>query len=56
MRGKIRMTLLDMDSDLKGKAVLADLGIKQFTLVSDANYDPIREMELKAQQVRLGKK
>jgi phosphonate transport system substrate-binding protein len=56
MRDKVRTILLGMDSDLKGKAVLADLGIKQFTPVSNANYDPIREMEVKAQQVRLGNK
>ena len=56
MRDKIRRTLLEMDSDWKGKALLADLGIKKFTHVSDANYDPIREMEIKAQQVHFGKK
>jgi len=56
LRDRVRRILLRMDSDWKGKAVLADLGIKKFTDVGDANYDPIREMEIKAQQVRLGKK
>jgi phosphonate transport system substrate-binding protein len=56
MRDKIRITLLEMDSDLKGKVVLADLGIKKFTQVNDTYYDPIREMEIKAQRVRLGNK
>ncbi len=56
MRDSVRRILLGMDSDLKGKAVLADLEMKQFTQVGDANYDPIREMAFKAQRVRFGNK
>lgn len=54
MRDKIRRTLLDMDSDPDGRAVLASLGMKQFVRVSDADYDPIREMAHEARRVRLG--
>jgi phosphonate transport system substrate-binding protein len=55
MRATIRRTLLGMESDLEGKALLAELGMKRFTRVSDADYDPIREMARKAQRVRFGK-
>jgi phosphonate transport system substrate-binding protein len=48
LRARIRRTLLEMESDLEGKAVLADLGMKQFVRVSDADYDPIREMATRA--------
>jgi phosphonate transport system substrate-binding protein len=54
MRDRIRRTLLDMDSDLAGRAVLESLGMKQFVRVGDADYDPIREMAQKARRVRLG--
>jgi phosphonate transport system substrate-binding protein len=54
MRDKIRSVLLGMESDVEGKALLADLGMKRFTRVSDADYDSIREMAQKAQQVQFG--
>jgi phosphonate transport system substrate-binding protein len=54
MRAKIRRTLLEMEFDVEGKTVLADLGMKRFTRVSDADYDPIREMARKARRVRFG--
>jgi len=54
MRTKIRRTLLGMETDAEGKVVLADLGMKRFTRVSDADYDPIREMAQKAQRVHFG--
>lgn len=54
LRTRIRRTLLEMESDREGKALLADLGIKRFAEVSDADYDPIREMLIKARQVHLG--
>jgi phosphonate transport system substrate-binding protein len=56
MRAIIRSVLLGMESDVEGKAVLADLGMKRFTRVSDADYDPIREMALKARRVHFGNK
>jgi phosphonate transport system substrate-binding protein len=56
MREIIRRTMQGMESDMEGKAVLADLGMKRFTRVSDADYDPIREMELEARRVRFGRK
>jgi phosphonate transport system substrate-binding protein len=54
MQARIRSVLLGMESDVEGKAVLADLGMKRFTRVSDADYDSIREMALKARRVRFG--
>ena len=54
MRDKIRRILLGMEADEDGKAVLADLGMNRFVQVSDADYDPIREMARKARQVRFG--
>jgi phosphonate transport system substrate-binding protein len=54
MRDTIRSVLLGMESDVEGKALLADLGMKRFTRVSDADYDSIREMAQKAQQVQFG--
>ena len=56
MRDKIRRILLGMESDVGGRAVLAELGMKRFTRVSDADYDPIREMELKARRVHFDNK
>ena len=51
MRESIRSTLLTMDSDIRGKALLASLELERFAQVNDADYDPIREMWLEAQQV-----
>lgn len=56
LRERIRKTLLVMESDLVGKAVLASLGMKRFARVSDADYDPIREMARMAHRVRFGDK
>lgn len=53
LRDRVRRRLLDMDSDLDGRAVLANLGVKKFVWVSDADYDPIREMAHEARRVRL---
>jgi len=54
IRTRIRRTLLDMETDPEGRALLSNLGIKRFAQVSDADYDPIREMLIKARQVHLG--
>jgi len=50
IRSMLRLTLLEMDSDEDGKAVLASLGLKRFAWVSDVDYDPIREMARVARQ------
>ena len=55
MRDKIRGMLLGMESDVEGQAILADLGMKRFTRVSDGDYDLIRVMALKARRVRFEK-
>ena len=52
MRPRIRSVSLGMESDMERKAVLAELGMKQFTRVSNADYDPIREMARTARRVR----
>jgi phosphonate transport system substrate-binding protein len=54
LRTRIRRTLLDMETDSEGKALLANLGIKRFAGVSDVDYDPIREMLIVARQVHFG--
>lgn len=54
MRARVRSALLEMDSDVAGKAVLANLGMKRFARVRDEDYNSIREMKLKARQVRFG--
>lgn len=54
LRTKIRRILLDMETDLEGKALLANLGLKRFAGVSDADYDPIRDMLITARQVHFG--
>jgi ABC-type phosphate/phosphonate transport system substrate-binding protein len=46
--------LLEMESDSQGKTVLANLGMKRFARVSDADYDPIREMARLARRARFG--
>jgi phosphonate transport system substrate-binding protein len=54
MRDRIRGELLEMESDSQGKTVLANLGMKRFARVSDADYDPIREMARLARRARFG--
>jgi phosphonate transport system substrate-binding protein len=50
---RLRGCLLDMETDPQGQAILAQAGMARFAAVSDADYDPIREMERIAQDVRL---
>ena len=53
-RDRIRSVMLGMETDVEGKAALADLGMIRFTQVSDADYNPIREMARRARKVRFG--
>jgi len=54
MQTRIRTTLLEMESNVEGEALLADLEMKRLTRVSDEDYDPIRERAQKAQLVHFG--
>jgi phosphonate transport system substrate-binding protein len=54
VRSRVRNGLLKMDSDSEGRTLLANLGMKRFVQVSDADYDPIREMAQKARPVHFG--
>jgi hypothetical protein len=54
MRDTIRSVLLGMESDVEGKALLGDLGMKPFTQSSDADYDPVGDGALKARRVQFG--
>jgi phosphonate transport system substrate-binding protein len=51
---RLQGCLLGMEADPQGRQILAQAGLRRFAAVSDSDYDPIREMERKAQSVRLG--
>ena len=44
MRGALRVTMLGMQADPQGKAILQSIGMARFEAVTDRDYDPIREM------------
>jgi ABC-type phosphate/phosphonate transport system substrate-binding protein len=50
---RLRGCLLDMETDSSGQQILVQAGMARFAAVSDADYDPIREMDRIAQGVRL---
>jgi len=47
----IRTLLLHLHEDIHGRDLLAQAGLKQFTAVTDADYDPIRHMAQEAARV-----
>lgn len=53
LRSAMRETLLSMDKDIKGRAVLERAMMRRFAAVRDADYDPIREMLKAARGVEL---
>ena len=53
LRQGLRTRLLDMQADPAGRAALALGGLARFAAVTDADYDPIREMERLAAHINL---
>ena len=54
LRRKLRKLFCQMDQDPDGNALLARARMIRFAQVNDDDYDPIREMALRADCVRLG--
>ncbi|MGD2058831.1 MAG: PhnD/SsuA/transferrin family substrate-binding protein, partial [Anaerolineales bacterium] len=53
LRSDIRRILTEMHEDPEGKRILQRHAALRYAAVTDADYDPIREMDDKARQVRL---
>jgi phosphonate transport system substrate-binding protein len=53
VRGAVRRLLLEMHTDAEGQRLLARTQLARFVAVSDADYDPIRELLRHAEQVTL---
>lgn len=52
LKRQLRETLLGMDSDYRGKTILASLMIDRFVIPDQTAYEPIREMLRKVQDQR----
>jgi len=53
LRSELRALFLCMHMDPRGDAMLARAGYQRFVGARDQDYDPIREMARKAEQVSL---
>jgi phosphonate transport system substrate-binding protein len=53
LRGRLRALLLSMHSDLRGKRILSMATLDRFTKAQDHDYDPIRIMARRAENVLL---
>jgi len=53
VRVELRALLLSMRRDAQGREIFRQSGIERFTEVEDRDYDPIRRMACKAEQVLL---
>lgn len=55
LRGELRSLFLCMHMDPHGRGMLARAGFERFVAAADRDYDPIRHMAKKAEQVSLAK-
>ena len=53
LRDQLRRVILNMRTDPRGRAILAQARIARFAAVEDRDYDPIREMARLADQITL---
>ena len=53
IRDALRFEFLAMDKDPEGRRILESAGILRFGVISDRDYDAIREMDLLADTVQL---
>jgi phosphonate transport system substrate-binding protein len=53
LRGEIRALLIGMERDPVGKTILEGSGVARFAVAQDRDYDPIRLMAARAEQVSL---
>jgi phosphonate transport system substrate-binding protein len=53
LRQEIRQVLVEMDGQQKGRYILQKAGLKRWAVVTDRDYDPIRDMDKIARTVTL---
>jgi phosphonate transport system substrate-binding protein len=53
LRDRLQQTLVTMHEDPEGRAILASGQTRRFAVVTDRDYDPIREMERTANGIQL---